>query len=84
MTLPCPARRPRSTPWATGLTVAAMIAAYTAGVGVALFGGCLAVSRWLGVALLLLGSAGAVPLIAQARSRPVARWFAGVPLPGWR
>ncbi len=66
----------RYTPWATGLTLAALVGAYTASAGIALFGGTLGVSAWLGVALLALGCAGAAPVLAQMWFRPVARWFA--------
>jgi len=33
------------------------------------------VYRWLGLFLLALGTAGAVPVLSAYRRRPVARWF---------
>ncbi|CAM3940401.1 DUF2537 domain-containing protein [Tsukamurella ocularis] len=66
---------PRYTPWITGTAVAVVVALLGGGVLSGLFVAVMAVGRWLGLFLLALGTAGAVPVLTAYRLRPVARWF---------
>lgn len=66
---------PRYTPWITGTAVAAVVALLAGGVLSGLFVAVMAVNRWLGLFLLVLGTAGAVPVLSAYRRRPVARFF---------
>ncbi|CAM3226674.1 DUF2537 domain-containing protein [Tsukamurella hominis] len=66
---------PRYTPWITGTAVAVVVALLAGGVLSGLFVAVMAVNRWLGLFLLALGTAGAVPVLTAYRRRPVARWF---------
>lgn len=59
----------------TGVAVAALVAVLAGGVFSGLFVAVLVVNRWLGLFLLALGSAGAVPVLTAYRRTPVARWF---------
>ena len=51
------------------------LALLAGGVLSGLFVAVMAVNRWLGLFLLALGTAGAVPVLSAYRLRPVARWF---------
>ncbi|TWS18819.1 DUF2537 domain-containing protein [Tsukamurella asaccharolytica] len=66
---------PRYPPRITGTAVAVLVALLVGGVLSGLFVSVMAVNRWLGLFLLALGAAGAVPVLAAYRERPVARWF---------
>lgn len=66
---------PRYTPWITGIAVAAVVALLAGGVLSGLFVAVMVVNRWLGLFLLVLGTAGAVPVLSAYRQRPVARFF---------
>ena len=66
---------PRYPPWFTGTAVAAVVAVLAGGVLAGMFVGVMAVNRWLGLFLLVLGTAGAVPVLSAYRRRPVARFF---------
>ncbi|MGW5385836.1 DUF2537 domain-containing protein [Nocardia sp. NPDC003963] len=69
---PCPPAEP--TPWAAGITVAALVAALTA-VGVYAFGAALAqVHPLLSLAVNLVAVGGIAPTAWRWRTRPVTRW----------
>lgn len=75
------------TPWATGLTVAAFVAAVIAAAIVVLSLGLVRVHPLLAVALNLIAVGGLAPTVWAWRQRPVWRWFvlgsgAGVSI-GW-
>ena len=76
-----------STPWATGLTVAAFVAAVTGGAIVVLSLGMTRVHPLVSVALNVIAVGGLAPTLWDWRKRPVRRWFvlgaaAGVAV-GW-
>ena len=62
-------------PWGTGLTVAAFVAAVTAGAIVVLSLGLTRVHPLLAVGLNLVAVGGLAPTVWGWRSRPVWRWF---------
>ena len=64
-----------STPWAMGLTVAAFVAAVTAGAVVVLSLGLMRVHPLLAVGLNLVAVGGLAPTVWGWRSLPVWRWF---------
>ena len=64
-----------TTPWGTGLTVAAFVAAVTAGAIVVLSLGLTRVHPLLAVGLNLVAVGGLAPTVWGWRSRPVWRWF---------
>ena len=64
-----------STPWGTGLTVAAFVAAVTAAAMVVLSLGVSRVHPLLAVALNLIAVGGLAPTLWGWRSVPVLRWF---------
>lgn len=83
------ARLPRvndeSVPWATGLTVAAFVAAVTAVAIVVLSLGLIRVHPLLAVGLNVVAAGGLAPTLWGWRRRPVLRWFvlgAGVGVTG--
>lgn len=63
------------TPWATGLTVAAFVAALVAGSIVVLNMGLTRVNPLLAVALNVIAVGGLAPTVWSWRRRPVWRWF---------
>lgn len=65
-----------STPWATGLTVAAFVAAVTAAAVVVLSLGLIRVHVLLAVGLNLVAVGGLAPTVWGWRHKPVVRWFA--------
>jgi hypothetical protein len=65
-----------STPWGTGLTVAAGVAAVTATAVIVLSLGLLRVHPLLAVGLNLVAVGGLAPTVWGWRTRPVWRWFA--------
>lgn len=65
-----------STPWGTGLTVAAFVAAVIAGVIVVLGIGLVRFNPLLAVVLNLVAVGGLAPTVWGWRTRPVVRWFA--------
>lgn len=76
-----------STPWGTGLTVAALVAAVTATAIVVLSLGMTRVHPMVSVGLNLVAVGGLAPTLWDWRARPVRRWFvlgaaAGVAV-GW-
>lgn len=76
-----------STPWGTGLTVAAFVAAVVAAAIVVLSLGMTRVHPALSLALNLVAVGGLAPTLWDWRRRPVRRWFvlgaaAGVAV-GW-
>lgn len=76
-----------ATPWGTGLTVAAFVAAVTAGAIVVLSMGMTRVHPLVSVGLNVVAVGGLAPTVWDWRRRPVRRWFAlgvavGVAL-GW-
>ena len=76
-----------STPWGTGLTVAAFVAAVTAAAIVVLSLGMTRVHPLVSVALNVIAVGGLAPTLWDWRKRPVRRWFvlgaaAGVAV-GW-
>ena len=76
-----------STPWVTGLTVAAFVAAITGGAIVVLSLGMTRVHPLVSVALNVIAVGGLAPTLWDWRKRPVRRWFvlgaaAGVAV-GW-
>lgn len=72
---PFPPNEP--TPWAAGITVAALVAALTA-VGVYAFGAALAqVHPVASVAVNLIAVGGVAPTVWRWRQRPVTRWVLG-------
>ncbi|WP_099022161.1 DUF2537 domain-containing protein [Mycolicibacterium palauense] len=64
-----------STPWGTGLTVAAFAAAVIAAVVVVLGVGLVRVNPLLAVVLNLTAVGGLAPTVWGWRTRPVVRWF---------
>lgn len=64
-----------STPWATGLTVAAFVAAVTAAAVVVLSLGVARVHPLLAVGLNAVAVGGLAPTLWGWRSVPVLRWF---------
>jgi len=64
-----------TTPWGTGLTVAAFVAAVTAGAIVVLSLGLVRVQPFLAVGLNLVAVGGLAPTVWGWRRRPVWRWF---------
>ena len=64
-----------STPWATGLTVAAFVAAVTAAAIIVLSLGLLRVHPLLALGLNLVAVGGLAPTVWGWRRLPVARWF---------
>jgi hypothetical protein len=64
-----------STPWGTGLTVAAFVAAVTAAAIVVLGMGMTRVHPLVSVALNLVAVGGLAPTLWEWRKRPVRRWF---------
>ncbi|MCV7419151.1 DUF2537 domain-containing protein [Mycobacterium yunnanensis] len=64
-----------TTPWGTGLTVAAFVAAVTAGAIVVLSLGLVRVQPILAVGLNLVAVGGLAPTVWGWRRRPVWRWF---------
>ena len=64
-----------STPWGTGLTVAAFVAALTAAAIVVLSLGMTRVHPMVSVGLNLVAVGGLAPTLWDWRARPVRRWF---------
>jgi hypothetical protein len=64
-----------ATPWGTGLTVAAFVAAVTAGAIIVLSLGLTRVHPLLAVGLNLVAVGGLAPTVWGWRTRPVWRWF---------
>jgi len=64
-----------STPWGTGLTVAAFVAAVTATAIVVLSMGMTRVNPWVSIALNLVAIGGLAPTLWGWRRIPVRRWF---------
>jgi hypothetical protein len=64
-----------STPWGTGLTVAAFVAAVTAAAIVVLSMGMTRVNPWVSIALNLVAVGGLAPTLWGWRRVPVRRWF---------
>ncbi len=64
-----------STPWGTGLTVAAFVAAVTATAIVVLSMGMTRVNPWVSIALNLVAVGGLAPTLWGWRRTPVRRWF---------
>ena len=64
-----------STPWGTGLTVAAFVAAVTAAAIVVLSLGMTRVHPLVSVALNVVAVGGLAPTLWDWRRRPVRRWF---------
>jgi hypothetical protein len=74
-----------STPWGTGLTVAAFVAAVVAAAVIVLSIGLTRVHPLLAVGLNLVAVGGLAPTVWSWRTRPVWRWFvlgAGVGVAG--
>jgi hypothetical protein len=67
--------RDESVPWATGLTVAAFVAAVTAAAIVVLSLGLLRVHALLAVGLNVVAAGGLAPTLWGWRRTPVLRWF---------
>lgn len=66
---------PSRTPWGTGLTVAAFVAAVTAAAIIVLSLGLLRVHPLLAVGLNAVAVGGLAPTVWGWRVRPVWRWF---------
>ena len=66
--------RGAETPWGTGLTVSAFVAAVTAGAIVVLSVGLTRVNPLLAVGLNLVAVGGLAPTVWGWRARPVWRW----------
>lgn len=64
-----------STPWGTGLTVAAFVAAVTAGAIVVLSLGMSRVHPLVSVGLNVVAVGGLAPTLWDWRKQPVRRWF---------
>lgn len=64
-----------STPWGTGLTVAAFVAAVTAAAIVVLSMGMTRVHPLVSVGLNVIAVGGLAPTLWEWRRRPVRRWF---------
>ncbi|MEB3979988.1 DUF2537 domain-containing protein [Mycobacterium sp. 663a-19] len=78
-------QRSQSVPWATGLTVAAFVAAVIAAAIVVLSLGLVRVHPLLAVGLNLVAAGGLAPTLWGWRRTPVLRWFvlgAGVGVTG--
>lgn len=67
--------RDESVPWATGLTVAAFVAAVTGAAIVVLSLGLLRVHAVLAVGLNVVAAGGLAPTLWGWRRTPVLRWF---------
>jgi hypothetical protein len=65
-----------STPWGTGLTVAAFVAAVTGAAVVVLSLGLIRVHPLLAVGLNFVAVGGLAPTVWGWRDKPVVRWFA--------
>ncbi len=65
-----------STPWGTGLTVAAFVGAVTAAAIVVLTLGMTRVHPVVSIGLNLVAVGGLAPTLWDWRSQPVRRWFA--------
>lgn len=63
------------TPWGTGLTVAAFVAAVIAAAIVVLSIGMMRVHPLVSVCLNLIAVGGLAPTLWEWRNRPVRRWF---------
>ncbi len=63
------------TPWGTGLTVAAFVAAVTAAAIVVLSMGMTKVHPLISVGLNVIAVGGLAPTLWEWRRRPVRRWF---------
>lgn len=70
-----PELRGEQVPWGTGLTVAAFVAAVTAGAIIVLSLGLTRVQPLLAVGLNLVAVGGLAPTVWGWRKRPVWRWF---------
>lgn len=70
-----PPTRGAETPWGTGLTVAAAVAAMTASAIVVLSMGLTRVNPLLAVGLNVVAVGGLAPTVWSWRTRPVWRWF---------
>jgi hypothetical protein len=78
-------QRSQSEPWATGLTVAAFVAAVTAAAIVVLSLGLVRVHPLLAIGLNIMAAGGLAPTLWGWRRTPVLRWFvlgAGVGVTG--
>ena len=64
-----------STPWGTGLTVAAFVAVVTAGAVVVLSMGLIRVHPLIAVGLNFVAVGGLAPTVWGWRHTPVLRWF---------
>jgi hypothetical protein len=64
-----------TTPWGTGLTVAAFVAAVTAAAIIVLSLGLTRVQPLLAVGLNIVAVGGLAPTVWGWRARPVWRWF---------
>ncbi len=64
-----------STPWGTGLTVAAFVAAITGTAIVVLSMGMTRVNPWVSIVLNLVAVGGLAPTLWGWRRMPVRRWF---------
>jgi hypothetical protein len=64
-----------STPWGTGLTVAAFVASITATAIVVLSMGMTRVNPWVSITLNLVAVGGLAPTLWGWRRVPVRRWF---------
>jgi hypothetical protein len=67
--------RGAETPWGTGLTVAAFVAAVTAAAIIVLSLGLTRVQPLLAVGLNIVAVGGLAPTVWSWRARPVWRWF---------
>ena len=67
--------RDQSTPWATGLTVSAFVAAVTGVAVVVLSLGLIRVHPLLAVGLNIVAAGGLAPTLWGWRRTPVLRWF---------
>lgn len=65
-----------STPWGTGLTVAAFVTAVTGAAIVVLSIGLIRVHLLLAIGLNLVAVGGLAPTVWSWRHKPVVRWFA--------
>lgn len=64
-----------STPWGTGLTVAAFVAVVTGVAIVVLSAGLVRVHPMLAIGLNIVAVGGLAPTVWGWRGRPVVRWF---------
>ncbi len=64
-----------TTPWGTGLTVAAFVAAVVGGLIVVLSLGVIRMHPWLSIGLNLVAVGGLAPTLWGWRRVPVRRWF---------